>query len=237
MSTDLAVLGATFDALSTIAGADTEFASFSRPKFLPRIQFYSKGNEQVAPGHWGIPLEGGKVVDLGAQIDVFPIARRMKAMDLSDMEHIIVTVDTIGDEYQRIRAEAERGTRDYLWGPSFLVVERSTGAMYELFCGSKTLSDPAKALIGYCPFTKSDCERQGRDVSDAHGPAPATLGSRKVDSKKYKSWWFVATCGACSLPLTKVPDSDAMVAEIGRFLTVEAGVEAVAAADAPTRAY
>lgn len=238
MGSELALLNSALESVPSVVGSHEEFSSYTRPKFLPRIQFYSKGNEKIAPGHWGIPLAAGKVVDLGAQIDVLPIARRMKAMDFTDDQHTIATCDVASEDYKRIKAAKDKNTQGFAFGPSFLVVERSTGQLYELFCGSNPLAGAGEPLIGYCTLTKDDCVRLGHDPSEAHEARPASLSSHKVESKKYKgSWWFVADCTQCSLPFTKLPSVDAIVAEKGRFTTIAPGVESVPADEAPTRAY
>ena len=48
--------------------------------FLHRLQLFGKGKMidtgKIKPGHYGIPLAGGDVIDLGNRVDVLPIAWR-----------------------------------------------------------------------------------------------------------------------------------------------------------------
>ena len=60
------------------------------------MQLYTKGKAinkgQVRPGCYGIP-EGEEVIDLGDTIDILPLARRPKAIDMTDKDAVIVSYD------------------------------------------------------------------------------------------------------------------------------------------------
>jgi hypothetical protein len=239
--TELQMVSSALGSLVTRTGAESEYKEFKRPVFLQRIQFYAKGhsfgdNGFVAPGHYGVPQSADKIVDLGSKIDVVPLAMRMKGMDLNDLESIVVTCDETSDEYKRIKAAAMAGEKNYLFGPSYLVWERDSAQMYELFCGSKTLQEPANELQGHCPLTTADCVARGLAADAAHDPIPATLGSRKVESKKYKSSWFVSTVSGCSQPFFNLPEVQVIVAEMQKFLSPKAGAQSVPDGEAPSRA-
>ena len=83
---------------STQLGSDEQFEQMSRnTQFLGRLQLFSKGaaiNEGlIPPGTYGIPESDKKIVNLGKSIEILPLARRLKALDLSDKEAIIDIVD------------------------------------------------------------------------------------------------------------------------------------------------
>ena len=76
---------------STQLGSDEQFEQMSRnTQFLGRLQLFSKGaaiNEGlIPPGTYGIPESDKKIVNLGKSIEILPLARRLKALDLSDKE-------------------------------------------------------------------------------------------------------------------------------------------------------
>jgi hypothetical protein len=246
MSTALATMSDQLGGLTTFIGNDDEMADMNRSTFLPRIQFYAKGKsfgdgEFIPPGRYGVPQKDGSIRDLGKSIDVLPLAAKWKAMDFSDLEQIIATCDTSSTEYKRIKELSKHPDKEvrkhYSWGPAFLVFERESRCLYELFCGSNTLSEPGTLLIGLCPISAAECQRVGRTADEAHGPIPATLSSYKVANKKYNSEWFVSKVGNCSLPFSNLPSDAVLIEEIRKFLTVEREVDAVPEGEQPTRAH
>ena len=117
--------------------ADAAFNEVAKGSdFLPRIQLITKGKYvdtgKIAPGHYGVPQAGGEEIqDLGESIDLIPWAFRPKAMDVSDREAIVTSFDVNDDEFKRIQgAPKDSGC---MWGPVFLVYERTTGKFYEMF--------------------------------------------------------------------------------------------------------
>lgn len=158
--------------------------------FLPRIQLVTKGNYvdrgKIAPGHWGVPQPGGEdIEDLGEAIDIIPFCYRPKALDVSDRDAIVAVYDINDPEFQRIK-NAPKNT-GCLWGPSFLVLERNTGALYELFFGNKSGRSEAGKLKPFLP------------TSDNGGvPQPATLKIRYKKTPEYG--WHVPVITKCSEP-------------------------------------
>ena len=57
---------------------------------------------------------------------------------MSDKEAIIVCHDHESDEFKRIAAKSLEKESHCMYGPSFLVFERSSGRFLEFFCGSKS---------------------------------------------------------------------------------------------------
>jgi hypothetical protein len=182
--------------------------------FLPRIQLITKGKYvdtgKIAPGHWGIPQTGGEEIeDLGIKIDVVPFVFRPKALDVNDKEAIITSYDVADPEFQRIKV-APKNT-GCMWGPSFLVLERSTGKLYEMFFSNKSGRNEAGKLK---PFLLDQI--------------PASMGIRYIQKDKYS--WHVPVITKCSEPFDakaiKVTPED-ITKEVEKFLNPEKGAEKV----------
>lgn len=182
--------------------------------FLPRIQLITKGKyvdqSKIKPGRWGVPLTGGEEIDdLGEKIDVILLDYRPKALDVSDKDAIISVYDTKDPEFQRIKV-APKNT-GCMWGPSFLVIERSTGKLFELFFGNKSGRNEAGKLK---PF-----------LIDR---APVSLGIRYINKPEYG--WHVPVVTKCSEPfdLAAIKVTEEQVAkELDLFQNPEKGAEKV----------
>jgi hypothetical protein len=182
--------------------------------FLPRVQLITKGKYvdtgKIMPGRWGVPLPGGdEIEDLGESIDIVPFCYRPKALDVADRDAIIVSYDTDEPEFQRIKA-APKNT-GCMWGPSFLVLERSTGKLYEMFFGNASGRNESGKLK---PFLQQQ--------------APASMGIRYIKKPDYG--WHVPVVTKCSEPFDaaniKVTPED-IAAEVEKFLNPEKGAEKV----------
>lgn len=187
-------------------------------EFLERLQLVTKGTYvdtgKIGAGHWGVPQPGGEeIIDLGTKIDIIPFCYRPKALDVADKEAIISVHDVQDPEFQRIK-NAPKNT-GCMWGPSFLVLERSTGKLYELFFGNKSGRNEAGKLKPFLPTEANEGQ-----------PSPATLGIRYI--KKEKFAWHVPVITKCSEPFD--PDAvkikpEALAAEVEKFLNPEKGAE------------
>ena len=225
---------------STQIGSDDQFADLAKSAdYIGRLQLFTKGKavnrKLVGPGNYGIP-NGEEVDDLGDTIDIIPLARRPKAIDMTDNEAIIVNYDPEAAEFKRIAAKSLEKESHCMYGPSFLVFERSRGLFLEFFCGSKSTRSEAKKVYSYLPLTQADIDTKaahGDDVSEMvpHGPLPLTLNSRLVEKGTYS--WHVPVVVKCSTAFTNFPKQDRVNKEIVTFLTVkDNGVErATVAAD------
>lgn len=221
---------------STQIGTDQDFAAIAKSSdFLPRLQLYTKGKavnrKLVGPGNYGVPISEDEVMDLGDVIDILPLAKRPKAIDMSDTENIISVYDVHDPEFDRISQMAEQKESHCMFGPSFLVFERSTGQFLEFFCGTKSARAEARKIYPYCPLTQGDIDaaaRAGNDVSGLvpHGPIPVTLKSKLVERGSYS--WHVPVALKCSTPFTKLPPTEVICKEIAKFLAVKKEGAAVA---------
>jgi hypothetical protein len=179
--------------------------------FLPRLQLISKGKYvdtgKVPPGRWGVPT-GDECADLGPEVDIIPLAVRDKALDVSDRDNIISVYDKESDEFKRIK-DAPKNT-GCMWGRSFLVLERKTEKLYELYFGNASGRAEAGKVEPFLPRPKS----------------PASALTLKIKYKKGKDFsWHVPVVVACSEPLTGGPDMDEVVKQIDKFNNPDEGPE------------
>jgi len=197
-------------------------------EFLPRIQLITKGKYvdtgKIKPGRWGVPLPGGDDIDdLGESIDVVPWAVRPKALDVADKDAIVSVYETSDPEFQRIK-NAPKNT-GCMWGPSFLVLERSTGKLYELYFGNKSGRQEAGKLKPFLPT-----EENGGQAS------PATLNIRYVKMPEYG--WHVPVVTKCSEPFDPKAvqvTPDQLIEEREKFLNPEKGAEKVSEEEQTTQ--
>jgi hypothetical protein len=187
--------------------------------FLPRLQLITKGKYvdtgKIGAGHWGVPQPGGEeILDLGVTIDIIPLDARAKALDVSDREAIVAVYKVNDPEFQRIK-NAPKNT-GCMWGPSFLVIERSTAKMYELFFGNLSGRNEAGKLRPFLPTEEN-----------GGVPTPATLGIRY---KKMPEWgWHVPVISKCSEPFDSadVPSDAAIAKEMEKFRNPQSGIQKV----------
>jgi hypothetical protein len=219
---------------STQIGSDDQFTDLAKSgDFLQRLQLYTKGKavnrKLVGPGNYGIAVNAEQVKDLGDKIDIVVLARRPKAIDMTDDEAIIVSYSPDSTEFKRIAEQSVEKESHCMYGPSFLVFERKTASFLEFFCGNKSSRSEAKNIYPFLPLTQADIDAKaarGDDVSnlEAHGPLPLTLKSRLVEKGTYS--WHVPVAVKCPEEFTNLPRVERIVKEITAFLTVkDNGVE------------
>ncbi len=216
---------------STQLGSDEAYEELSRGgDFLARLQLFTKGKPidtgKIRPGHWGIPEGEDEIIDMGDSVDVLPLARRPKALDMSDKSAVIASYDEQSAEFKRIAAKSMETGSGCQHGVSFLVFERSTKRFCELFFGNKSSRPEAKKVYAFLPLTQGDIDRKkaaGHDVTGLvpHGPVPITLKVRLAENKKGS--WHVPVVVKCSTPFQQVPPIGTVVREIEKFLEVKSG--------------
>jgi len=207
---------------STQVGTDAAFDDLAKGgDFLARLQLYTKGKAidkgLIKPGHYGIPVSEDEITDLGESIDLLVMGRRPKAIDMTDKEAIIVVHDNDSPEFQRIAAQSAEKESHCMYGPSFLVFERSTGKFYEYFCGSKSTRTEAKKIYPFMPITQADIESRKLVGVEPHGPLPMTLKSRYVEKGSFS--WHVPVVQKCSTPFKNEPSLEVLLKELNRFFT------------------
>ena len=96
---------------STQIGTDDQFAELAKGgDFLARLQLYTKSkvNQKglIPSGHYGIPESDEEIIDLGPSVDLLPLARRPKAIDMTDMEALVISYDMESPEFKRIETKS-----------------------------------------------------------------------------------------------------------------------------------
>jgi hypothetical protein len=189
--------------------------------YLQRLQLVTKGKYvdtgKISPGRYGVPQPGGEEIDdLGAEIDILPLCVRPKALDMRDKEAIVAVYDMDNPAFQEIKKLSATSDSGCMWGPSFLVLERSTGQFFEFFMGNKSARAESGNLIKFLAVSPEKAERTG---TEAHGPLPCTLKARYATSG---SWgWHVPVVSKCSEPFTNAPDIEAIREEMEKFIAVK----------------
>jgi len=237
MSDTTAMVPVNLDQLpSTQIGTDEQFAELAKGgDYLGRMQLYTKSKANmkglIPQGHYGIPESDEEIIDLGPSVDVLPLARRPKAIDMTDMEALVISYDMESEEFKRIAAKSTEADSHCQYGPSFLVYERSTRRFLEFFCGNKSCRIESKKLFPFLPLTQAGIDAlaaAGNDVSNLkpHGPIPVTLKVKVAENRK--GTWHVPVVVICSTPFASLPPDDVIVREISKFLAIkDNGVEKV----------
>ena len=214
---------------STQLGTDDQFADLAKGgDFLGRLQLFTKGEAVnkglVPPGHYGIPVDADEVEDLSDTVDIVPLARRSKAIDMNDKDAIITSYDRDCAEFKRIEDASSDSESHCMYGISFLVYERSTERFLEFFFGSKSTRPEAKKLYPFLPLTQANIVARKLD-EEPRGPRPATLKVKLAKNKRGS--WHVPVITKCSTPV-KLPNTERVVKEINAFLNYRGdGVEKV----------
>ena len=221
---------------STQIGTDDQFAELAKGgDYIGRMQLFTKSKANmkglIPSGHYGIPESDEEIIDLGPSVDLLPLARRPKAIDMTDMEALTISYDMESEEFKRIAAKSAESDSHCQYGPSFLVYERSTKRFLEFFCGNKSSRIEAKKLFPFLPLSQADINAKaenGNGVSDLkpHGPIPVTLKTKVAENRK--GTWHVPVVVMCASPFTSLPSDDVICREIVKFLTIkDNGVEKV----------
>lgn len=196
--------------------------------FLQRVQLITKGKYvdtgKIGPGRYGVPQPGGEeILDLGPEIDILTLAVRAKALDMQDRDAIIAVYDMNLPEFERIKTLAAGPDSGCMWGPSFLVLERSTGNFYEFFMGNKSARQESGKLRPFLPLSREKAEAISEEP---HGPIPCTLKCRYIQRKGYG--WHVPVVTKCSEPFTNLPSLDSIRVEVEKFAAAkDNGIERV----------
>jgi hypothetical protein len=216
---------------STQLADDAVFNDLAKSnEFLSRLQLYTKGSavnrKLIGPGEFGIPENDEQIIGLGESVDVIALARRPKALDMSDKDAIVVSYDAKSPTFQDIKARSGEQNSGCMWGVSFLFIERTTGRLVEFFCGTKSARIEAGKIYPFLPLSADNIkakEAAGEDVSDLepHGPLALTMKSKLVETAKYS--WHVPVVVPCSTPFTRLPPVEQINDAVTKFLTVKDG--------------
>ena len=191
---------------------------------MSELQIFTKGNAVdrglIRPGHYGISENDEKVTDLGESINLVALARRPKAIDMTDANAVVTNYDPETEEFKQIAARSLEINSHCVYGPSFLVYEQGTKRFLEFFCGTKATRSKAKEIYPFLPMTASGIARQmaaGNDVSglEPHGPLPLMLKTQLVKKGKYT--WHVPVVTKCHTTFT-MPTEEQINTEVSAFI-------------------
>jgi hypothetical protein len=188
---------------------------------LPRLMLYTKGKpidrKLIGPGHYGIPESADEITDLGPSIDVLVLARRPKAVDMSDSDEIITSFDPESAKFTRIAAKSLVKESNCMYGPSFLVIERNNWQRpLEFFCGTRSSRAEAKKIYTFLALSAQQIEARGLKDEKPHGPLAMTLTARLVEEGKYS--WHVPVANRCTTPFTELLADKKIMDEITKFI-------------------
>ncbi len=185
----------------TVPETNTEnvLAVSKNKSYLPRLKLCgSQAGEcqrgLVSIGHYALIKSKEEVEDIGNSVDVIVVSGRSKAVQLSDPP--IQAFDPNSDLFKDIQEESTVKDSDAMFGPEFLVYIPT----YETY-----------ATFFLCNPTG----RRFAPSMNAYLKAGATLGSRLIETKKYK--WHGPTIVDCGAPL-EVPDLDNLSEVATKFL-------------------
>jgi hypothetical protein len=189
---------------------------------LSRLQLYTKGKaidrRLIKSGHYGIPESATEITDLGPSIDLLVLARRPKAVDMSDSDEIITSFDPESAKFTRIAAKSLEKESNCMYGPSFLVIERNNWQRpLEFFCGTKGSRAEAKKIYPFLALSAEQIEARGLKDEKPHGPLAMTLTARLVEEGKYL--WHVPVANKCTTPFTELLADEKILDEIMKFIT------------------
>lgn len=206
---------------STQVGSSAAFDDIAKSSdYQSRLQLYTKGaaidEGRIKPGHYGIPKGKEKIVDLGETVDVLVLARRAKAVDMTDRDAIRVSYDSESDEFKRIAETSKEKESNCMYGVSFLIYERTTREFLEFYCGSKSAREILQEVYSFMPLSPAEAKIVGQEP---HGPIPMTLAANYV--KKGRFSWHAPEVRPCSTPFANVPDMATITKEIIKFVNVK----------------
>jgi hypothetical protein len=194
-----------------------DLSKYKETTFLPRIQLVTKGKYVdkglIAPGHYGVPIGDDEIIDLGATIDVLPIAVRNKALDTTTDPPTAV-FKTVDEVYKDIVTRAGQKDSGCMFGHSFLFFERNTQKLYEYFCGNKSARMIAGDIGVFLPISEEKAARY--DGIEARGPLPCTMRAKYIEKPRYS--WHAPEVGKCSTPIDITIDNSVLMQEALKFV-------------------
>jgi hypothetical protein len=75
---------------------------------------------------------------------------------MTDMDAVVVNYEPDSDEFKRIAVQSLGQKSHCMYGPSFLVFERSTGHFLESLCGTKSTRGQAKNIYPFLPLARDE---------------------------------------------------------------------------------
>jgi hypothetical protein len=178
---------------------DDAFAVVASATYTPRLQLMTSNSGPCQKGEFPTNnyalVQDQKYQDLGKEVELWAIAWRPKAIDMSDDDTILTSHDPKDPEFQRIQAKSDEKDSGCMYGPEYLVYVPAVNAFATFFMGSKSSRREAPAL-------------------QARLKNSAILKSKLIETKKFS--WYAPIVTPCSTPLDK-PDPEKLASELEKF--------------------
>ena len=164
-------------------------------------------------------------------MDLLPLARRPKAIDMTDMEALVISYDMESEEFKRIAAKSRSPIPTASTAPASWSTSGAPAGSWSSSAATSRAASKPKKIFPFLPLSQADIDAKaaaGNDVGDLkpHGPIPVTLKVSVAENSK--GTWHVPVVAMCSTPFTALPSDDVIRREIAKFLTVkDNGVEKV----------
>lgn len=222
---------------ATMSSATTELAESKKlskgSSFIRRIQLFN-GNKQVKAdlikdGHFGIPVSANEVIDLGKSVDLLVLWRRPKAMDFTGgTKNIITSYDTNSDEFKRIVEAADKKSKGFAYGPTYLTWLREVPGFFEFYAGNASGRIASSLINQYMIVTQDMIDNELTDEEEPRPPKPMTLKSELVEDNDGNTY-FVPKVEDCLTPFDKMFTVEAFNESLQKFLASKStGVKTVA---------
>lgn len=210
---------AAFDSLPLSPHLVQEKKNPTAERYNQSIRLVTKGKlvdqGKATPGNYYV-VDGETVDKLGDEIDLIPLAMVHKALDVSG-EEIVEAFGQENPEYQRIAEESTTPDSGCMYGPCFLVFERSTGKFYEHFFNNASGRIAAPELVNLLPVTDADvaaAEEAGIELKK-QPPIPARLSVKLV--QKGRKSWHVPVVEKSDAQFDTLPSGDEVLRQVNKF--------------------
>lgn len=187
--------------------------------YASRIQLFSKGktddagNTVVEAGNFAI-VDGDNYKILGKEIDVVPLAMLDKALDCSG-DDVEVAFGRTTEAYQRIAGDSKVQDSGCMYGPVFLVFERTTGNFYEIFFNNASGRREAPKLLAYLPIGPAAAKANGVNPQP---PRPVQIQSKFVNPPKSRYSWFAPSVTDTTAVFDNPPSQESAINAVKNFL-------------------
>lgn len=207
--------------MSVAAQDDKMFGEvITAASYLPRVQLFGGNSDAVKEGKIGVGRFGlvrtkDAIEDLTAEVAVFPVTYRFKAIQILD-GNVLSYHNPKTDEFQDIQAKSEVKDSGCMYGVEFLIWVPSSNTFATFFLSSKT----SRRQAG--PLRELQQSRQA-----------ATLKVELITKGKFK--WHGPVVVACSSPIN-MPPIEEIISQAETFANVKDSVVEKADASVESRA-
>lgn len=207
--------------ISVAAQDDKMFGEvITAASYLPRVQLFGGNSDAVKEGKIGVGRFGlvrtkDAIEDLTAEVAVFPVTYRFKAIQILD-GNVLSYHNPKTDEFQDIQAKSEVKDSGCMYGVEFLIWVPSSNTFATFFLSSKT----SRRQAG--PLRELQQSRQA-----------ATLKVELITKGKFK--WHGPVVVACSSPIN-MPPIEEIISQAETFANVKDSVVEKADASVESRA-